>query len=102
MLEVINNQYHLIIRPRTNINSDTVEHFKTEILKEVQNKNKKTLILDFLNIKEIDSLGCGVILWLYKKLLNSNIFLELVNVSNSIFNLFKITRIDRLIKINNF
>lgn len=61
MLEIINNQFHLIIKPRVNIDATTVEHFKTQIMNEIYNKNKKTLILDFLYVSKIDSLGCGII-----------------------------------------
>lgn len=100
MYDIIKHNNYVCVRPELDINSVTASDFKDTVLSNVHDLNSKTVIVDFSRIKQIDSIGCGIIIHLFKKLYSNNILLEITNVSKEIFNLFKAVRLDRMIKIN--
>lgn len=100
MYDIIKHNNYVCITPELDINSVTASYFKDTVLSNVYNLNSKIVIIDFSRIKQIDSIGCGIIIYLFKKLYSNNILLEITNVSKEIFDLFKTVRLDRLIKIN--
>lgn len=57
------------------------------------------IVLDFKNVSYMDSAGLGIIVAFYKKVVNGNGQLKLVNLSNKLNRLFEITGLNKLINI---
>jgi len=100
MYDIIKHNNYVCIRPELDIDSVTAADFKDAVLSNIHNLNSKTVIVDFSRIKQIDSVGCGILIHLFKKLYSNNILLEITNVSKDILRLFSTMRLDKMIKIN--
>ncbi len=57
--------------------------------------NVDILILDFKNIKKIDSFGIGLIIALKNKLTTLEKKLQLINIDENIVSLFKVIKLDK-------
>lgn len=102
MYEIIKYDNYVHIKPISNIDNITASTFKNIVLSTIYETNYKTVIIDFSYITKIDSIGCGIILDLYKKLKLKNKIIELINVSQSILNLLYTMRLNKSIKINSY
>jgi len=100
MYDIIKHDNYVCIKPELDINSVTASDFKDTMLSNIHNLNSKTIIVDFSRIQKIDSVGCGVLIYLFKKFHSNNILLEITNVSKDIFRLFSTMRLNKMIKIN--
>jgi len=58
---------------------------------------EETLVIDFKNIKTINSVVCGLLLALKNQ---SSIKIKITNCSDEVFGLFKIMRLDKMIEIS--
>lgn len=102
MYDIIKYDNYVYIKPESNIDSVTASNFKDTILSIIHEIKYKTIIIDFSKITYIDSIGCGVIIYLFNKLHLNDVLLEITNASKDIFNLFSTVRLNRLIKINTY
>ena len=62
-------------------------------------KNPKEVILDLKELQSITSSGIGKIVLLYKELQKKNGTVKIIGVNSTIMQIFKIVKLDRLIKI---
>ena len=58
------------------------------------------LILDMANVSVVDAHGLGVLLQLREQALAKGVHFELVNVNNSLYRIFEITRLDTVFNVN--
>ena len=74
----------------------------TEILRDVVQLADGTsdLILDLSNVTSVDAHGLGVLLQLREQTLAKDIHLELRNVSQPLYRIFEITRLNTVFEIN--
>ena len=74
----------------------------TEILRSAMQlaSGVSELILDLANVSVVDAHGLGVLLQLREQALARGIHFELLNVSNSLYRIFEITRLDTVFNLN--
>jgi anti-sigma B factor antagonist len=58
------------------------------------------VILDLANVSVVDAHGLGVLLQLREQALEKGVHFELVNVNNSLYRIFEITRLDTVFNVN--
>ena len=58
------------------------------------------IILDMANVSVVDAHGLGVLLQLREQALARGAHFELVNVNNSLYRIFEITRLDTVFNVN--
>lgn len=73
---------------------NSVEDFKTNILSKID--GNKDLVLDLKNLDYIDSTGLGAFMVVYKNLSEKNRNVFVVNAKKNIYKLFKITELDEI------
>ena len=74
----------------------------TSIINSIKSDStRKEVILDFSNINFIDSSGLTIVINLYKVLVEEEKTLEVINVNNTIKEVFTITKLDSFIKISS-
>lgn len=89
----------LIVRLKGDIDMHSVPDFKKKVITDMEDNNLKVLILNFKNVKFIDSSGLGVILGRYRVLKNNNGRLIIVGLSPRIERIFKLSGILKLISV---
>ena len=62
-------------------------------------KNPKEVILDLEELQSITSSGIGKIVLLYKELQKKNGVVKIIGVNNTIMQIFKIVKLDKLVTI---
>lgn len=74
----------------------------TEILRSAMHlaSGVSELIIDLANVTVVDAHGLGVLLQLREQAVAKGVHFELTNVSNSLFRVFEITRLDTVFNIN--
>lgn len=60
---------------------------------------EKDIILDFANCEFIDSTGLGVLVGLYKKCQEDDASMILENITEHVYKIFKMTRLDNVFTI---
>jgi anti-anti-sigma factor len=76
---------------------------ETEVLRSVVQlaADTRDLILDLSNVRTVDAHGLGVLLQLREQTLAKGIHLELRNLSNALYRIFEITRLNTVFDINS-
>lgn len=77
---------------------------ETEILRNIvqlATDDTSEIILDLANISTVDAHGLGVLLQLREQTLARGLHFELRNVSNPLYRLFEITRLNTIFEINS-
>lgn len=77
-----------------------IRELKSAILKVTREKSKN-IILDFRHVYFIDSSGMGMLVTVSKELIGTTGKIGLINVSDEILNLFKMTTVDKIVKLYN-
>ena len=74
----------------------------TEILRSAMQlaSGVSEILLDLANVSVVDAHGLGVLLQLREQALAKGIHFELLNVNNSLYRIFQITRLDTVFNIN--
>ena len=80
------------------IDIDTAVEYGTKITDAIDDNEIKKLILNFSEITYISSMGLRVILELHQKMSNLG-SMKIVNVSEEILNIFKMTGFDKFLNI---
>jgi len=75
-----------------------IRELKSAILKMAREKSKN-IILDFRLVSFIDSSGMGMLVSVSKELLGITGKIGLIHVSDDILNLFKMTTVDKIVKL---
>lgn len=94
-----NNILIVGFKRKVNLNYANVEAFKSQILSALT--PGMSVILDFAKLDFIDSAGLTVLIYLRKKILESNGTLKLANVGEKIIKLMEITRLHRIFEIHD-
>jgi len=83
-----------------NIVSKTIPILKEELYNSLSNGGFVKLELDFTNVKMIDSVGLGCLIALHNNLASNDKTLEITNISNTLYEVFRHIQMDRLFEIN--
>ena len=67
----------------------------------VDSEPKVRLLLDFASVDHLASAALGMLITLHKNVQARNGTLKLANINKQIFQVFKITRLDRVFEIHN-
>ncbi len=94
MSEIVNKADQTIIRPDMDIVASTAETFKAEILSAIDS-SRDEVVIDLTGVEMVDSVGIGVIIAAHNTLSQSGRKLEVVNVTQDIYNLFTTMRLNR-------
>lgn len=70
-------------------------------VEELLTKNEKKVVMDFTDLKYIDSSGLGIVVFCSGKLSESGGQLRVAGANPTIRNLFKITRIEKVINLDD-
>jgi anti-anti-sigma factor len=75
----------------------------TEILRGLVDSGSATtdMILDLSNVSVVDAHGLGVLLQLREQTLAKGVHFELINVSDPLYRVFEITRLNTVFEINS-
>jgi anti-sigma B factor antagonist len=70
-------------------------------VEELLAKNEKKVVMDFTDLKYLDSTGLGIVVFCAGKLNESGGELRVAGASPTIRNLFKITRVDKVLHLDD-
>lgn len=90
-----NEDENLIVELRGDLDINVVDDFKDDILNKID--GSKDIILDLKELDYIDSTGLGVIMTIYKEVLDKGRSLKVKNAKRNIYKLFKITELDEIL-----
>ena len=68
-------------------------------VEELLAKSEKKVVMDFTDLKYLDSTGLGIVVFCSGKLNESGGELHVAGANPTILNLFKITRVDKVLRI---
>ncbi|MFP4128138.1 MAG: STAS domain-containing protein [Desulfonatronovibrionaceae bacterium] len=74
------------------------ENVKTAI-KEVMSDGMSSLVLDLDKVEQVDSVGMGVLIAAYNSLKKKDVEFKLINVSQNLYDLFQIMRLNKHFEI---
>ena len=70
-------------------------------VEELLAKSEKKVVMDFTDLKYLDSTGLGIVVFCAGKLNESGGELRVAGASPTILNLFKITRVDKVLHLDD-
>ncbi|MBR3112769.1 MAG: STAS domain-containing protein [Methanobrevibacter sp.] len=91
------NEKELTIEVKDRIDTVTAPDFENEILDEMGKFD--SLIIDFTNLEYISSAGLRVLIATQKKLKPENIPMTIINVNDTINEIFRMSGFDKILKI---
>jgi anti-anti-sigma factor len=65
----------------------------------ISEKQRKTLVIDLNNVDNIDSSGIGFLIAVRNKLLKNGLPLAIINVSETVMQIFRLTKVIQLIQV---
>lgn len=83
-----------VIKPGRDIVASMAADFRQDLLKEVESGVKR-LVVDLNDVEMVDSVGIGVLVAAHNSLSKNGGQMAVSNVSQDIFNLFKVMRLDQ-------
>ncbi len=94
MNEIVNKADQTIITPGMDIVASTAETFKSQILSAIDSSQNE-VVIDLIGVEMVDSVGIGVIIAAHNTLSQAGRKLQVVNVTQDIYNLFTTMRLNR-------
>ncbi len=91
------NEKELTIEVKDRIDTVTAPDFENEIMDEMGKFD--SLIIDFTNLEYISSAGLRVLIATQKKLKPENIPMTIINVNDTINEIFRMSGFDKILKI---
>jgi len=98
----------LIIRKENEVHLRLDRDFAAEYTQDLKaelnvliSEGRSRFILDFSQVRIIDSLGIGLLVGTHNSLLKQNGYLKIVNVSEDIFQLFKNMRLNEFLDVEH-
>ena len=76
-----------------------IDALENSIIPLVERKQGVNLVLDFCNVEFLSSSALGLLIRVSKKVYESNGQLRLCGIADSIMQIFKITRLDKIFQI---
>jgi anti-sigma B factor antagonist len=70
-----------------------------QVFRDIVEKNPKEVVIDLADLKSITSSGIGKIVYLYKDLNKKGGKIRIVGVNDTIMQIFKIVKLDKLMEI---
>jgi anti-sigma B factor antagonist len=77
----------------------SIHEIGEELRKLAEGESQPRLLLDFSNVDHLASAALGMLITLHKKVQEQNGALKLSNINRQIFQVFKITRLNRVFDI---
>ncbi len=99
MVEITSEDNRIVFKPEKNLTGEYTEKLKEELSKTLDKKVVE-LVIDLSNVELIDSTGLAVLVATHKSIRQKEGEFKLVNVSEAIFDLFKLTHLDRFFNLN--
>jgi len=69
------------------------------VFNSIAEKNPKEVVIDLTDLNSITSSGIGKIVLLYKELVKRNGKIKIIGVNDTIMQIFKIVKLDKLVEI---
>lgn len=88
-----------VITPNQDLTDKNADVFKSEISKQTYSTVTLIIELDLSNIRQVDSVGLGVIMAMHRVITKSGRTLVVSGVSADIYGLMKTMRLDRMLEI---
>ncbi|MBK9129374.1 MAG: STAS domain-containing protein [Phycisphaerales bacterium] len=79
----------------------SIQEIGEELKTLTESEPKIKLLLDFGNVDHLASAALGMLITLHKNVQQRNGALKLANINKQIFQVFRITRLDRVFEIHN-
>ncbi len=98
MVEITNEDNKSIFKPEKDLTGDYTEKLRTELMKELE-KNDVELVIDLANVQLIDSTGLALLVAAQKSIREKDGNLTLININEGIFDLLKLTHLDRFFQL---
>ena len=99
MIEITREDNKLILKPEQDLTGDIIEKFREELSKNLEDESVE-LIFDLSSVQLIDSTGLTLLVASQKTLEEKNKLLTLINVNKEIFDLLRLTHLDRFFNID--
>ena len=80
-------------------NALDVKRLLIKKLEEAKKESEKTLVIDFNQVNFIDSTGLGILVSIHKRSIEQGVQLILKNISPMVYDVFEITMLDEVFKI---
>ena len=90
---------YILISVKGTLSVENISPFEAQLSKHVENKSH--IIIDLADLTFIDSSSLGIIVVYFTKSEKNNNLFALINVNHDIMQMFKITGLDRRIRIFN-
>ena len=94
MSEITSSGDHMIIKPGVDVVASMADEFKQELLS-IIDTSRGDIILDFLDVGMVDSVGIGIIIATHNTLEKAARKLKIINVTKDIFGLFSAMRLNK-------
>jgi len=98
MIKITMSENQTIVKPDQDIVSSTASDFRNELF-DIIKTDPDELVIDFSDIKMIDSIGLGVLITIHNSMNHIDGKLIVINVSKDIHKLFLTMRLDRHFEI---
>ncbi len=98
MIEITREDNKLILKPEQDLTGDIIKKFREELSKNLEDESVE-LIFDLSSVQLIDSTGLALLVASQKTLEEKNKLLTLINVNEEIFDLLRLTHLDRFFNI---
>lgn len=96
----VNSENNIEIKPIGEVDIYTSPEFKNKIIELIEKKSLN-IIINGEELEYIDSTGLGVLMNLYKKSQENNLFIKIINLKPNIYKLFDITGLNKVFDIKN-
>lgn len=90
---------YILLSVKGTLSVENISPFESQLSKHVENKSD--IIIDLCDLTFIDSSSLGIIVVYFTKSEKNNNLFALINVNHDIMQMFKITGLDRRIRIFN-
>ncbi|RLB94407.1 MAG: anti-sigma factor antagonist [Deltaproteobacteria bacterium] len=87
-----------IIRPGKDLLASAVDDLRKKLLNKLE-KGSKELIIDLARVKTVDPVGLGLLIAAHNSLKNAGGTLAIKNVSEDIYEIFKVMRLDQYFEV---
>lgn len=98
-VEYVDNAAVATLTDKKILEAIDIQALENSIIPLVESKQSINLVLDFSNVEFLSSSALGLLIRVSKKIYESNGQLRLCGIADSIMQIFKITRLDKIFQI---
>ena len=99
MIEILNKDNNITIKPEEDITASSVDELKDIIFQQLQD-NKVNIIIDLFLVTSIDSIGLSVLISCHRALQELGGHLSFVGANEDLMQLFTVLKLDKLFSIS--